>query len=195
MSVNPTTNFMSNEYILSWMEQKTEGIYGKMRTAMDSSDTRAHAEEALNRIKGKIAEAEAKHTDGALLRADIAEVIREYGADFPELQKTLKPMLQDLDERYAASVKAAQQDRSPWQTLNNWSTVVASLSPITISKEDSDRWGKAIDSQVEAFGKADQLGMINIQELNAQLNQAKQTASALMDSADKSANAIISHIG
>ena len=36
--------------------------------------------------------------------------------------------------------------------------------------------------------------MINIQEFNAQLNQAKQTASALMDAADKSANSIISHI-
>jgi F0F1-type ATP synthase membrane subunit b/b' len=36
--------------------------------------------------------------------------------------------------------------------------------------------------------------LIQIQELNSQLNQAKQTASALMDAADKSASSIINHI-
>src|ERR1041384_2094631 len=112
MSVNPTTNFMSNEYILTWMEQKTEGIYGKMRTAMDTSDGRAHAEEALNQIKSKIADAQANHTDGALLRADIDEVIKKYGAEFPEVQTTLQPVLDELDKRYAAALDAFKQIRT-----------------------------------------------------------------------------------
>ena len=191
MSVNPTTNFMSNEYILGWMEQKTEDIYGKMRTAMDSSDSRAHAEEALNQLKSKIADAAANHTDGALLRADFEDAIKKYGADFPELKKTLQPVLDELNKRYDANVYAAQHPNA-W--LKNYFDPNGVPSPVTVSKDDSDRWAKSIDDQVEAFGKVDQLSMINIQEYNAQLNQAKQTASALMDAADKSANAIINHI-
>jgi hypothetical protein len=44
------------------------------------------------------------------------------------------------------------------------------------------------------LGKQDQLGLINIQELNSEINQAKQIASALLDASSKSADAIISHI-
>jgi len=187
MSINPTTNFMSNEYILGWMEAKTEGIYGNMRTAMDSSDARAHAQEALNTIKSKIADAAANHTDGALLRADIEDAIQQYGAEFPELKTELQPILDELNKRYEAN-HAIKNSALPWLTS------AIQPPPVNISKEDCDRWAKAIDGQVEAFGKADQLSMINIQEYNAQLNQAKQTASALMDAADKSVMAIINHI-
>lgn len=191
MSITPTTNFMSNEYILGWMEQKTEGIYGKMRSAMDTADTRAHAEDALNKLKSKIADAAANHTDGALLRAEIQEAIDQFGAEFPDLEATLQPVLDELNKRVEKNDYDAKHITFLGATFDNPGGVGA---PVDISKDDSDRWAKAIDSQVEAYGKVDQLGMINIQELNAQLNQAKQTASALMDAADKSANAIISHI-
>lgn len=192
MSVNPTTNFMSNEYILSWMEAKTEGIYGKMRTAMDSSDDRANAEAALNTLKGKIADAAANQTDAALLRPDIEDVISKYGTEFPDLKSTLQPVLDELNKRYEQNDYEAKNPKVFFDVrIYDPSGVGA---PVSISKDESDRWGKSFDSQVEAFSKVDQLSMINIQEYNAQLNQAKQTASALMDAADKSANAIINHI-
>ncbi|HYP77048.1 MAG TPA: hypothetical protein VER12_13865 [Polyangiaceae bacterium] len=189
MSINPTTNFMSNEYILGWMEAKTESIYGNMRTAMDTSDDRAHAEQVMNSIKSKIADAAANHTDGALLRADLEDAIKKYGTEFPELKTALQPVLDELNTRYEKNASAA--NNFPWKALNCPAPLP---EPVSISKDDSDRWSKSIDGQVEAFGKADQLSMINIQEYNAQLNQAKQTASALMDAADKSASAIINHI-
>jgi hypothetical protein len=189
MSINPTTNFMSNEYILGWMEAKTEGIYGKMRTAMDTSNDRAHAEEVMNSIKSKIADAAANHTDGALLRTDLEDAIQKYGTEFPELKTALQPIFDELDTRYEKNASAPKD--FPWVLFK---LPAPGPEPVSISKEDSDRWSKSIDDQVEAFGKADQLSMINIQEYNAQLNQAKQTASALMDAADKSASAIINHI-
>ena len=199
MSINPTTNFMSNEYILGWMETKTDGIYGKMRTAMDSSDDRAHAEEVLNSIKSKIADAAANHTDGKLLRADLEDAIHKYGAEFPELKKTLQPILDELNQRAAKNEATARTIHIPYLTRGQLSFHLPAPAPVTpdpvsISQGDSDRWGKSIDGQVEAFGKTDQLSMINIQEFNAQLNQAKQTASALMDAADKSQSSIINHI-
>jgi len=191
MSINPTTNYMSNEYILTWMEQKTEGIYGKMRTAMDSSNHRADAEEALNGLKSKIADASANHTDGALLRDDIEELIKTYGREFPEVTTTLQPVLKELNDRYQRNVDAA---RAPLAWNPDFYDPNARPAPVDVSKDDADRWGKAIGNQVESYGKTDQLGMVNIQELNAQLNQAKQTASALMDASDKSTNTIINHI-
>jgi len=190
MSINGTTNYMSNGSILAWMEAKTEGIYGKMRTAMDTTDARANAEEALNKIKSKFADAAANETDGVLLKADIEDAIKKHGAEFPEVAETLQPILDELNQRQA---------KNEFDAKNNWLTQWTNFAapdpkPVSISGDDSKRWGDSIDNQVEAFGKQDQLGMINIQEYNAQLNQAKQTASALMDAADKSANAIISHI-
>ena len=56
MSINATSpsNYISNEEILTWMQEKTDGIYGNMRTAMDASNERAHAEDALNTVKAKL---------------------------------------------------------------------------------------------------------------------------------------------
>jgi F0F1-type ATP synthase membrane subunit b/b' len=195
MSVSGSTNYMSNATILAWMELKTEGLYGQMRAAMDQSNDRANAEDALNKIKGKIADAAANGTDATELRADLQAAIDKYGAEFPDVKKTLQPIVDELTKRHEANVYSAHH-RMTWANIsvNLPSDYPVSVDPVKLTKEDSERWGKEISDQVDAFGKTDQLGMVNIQEFNAQLNQAKNTASSLMDSADKAAQNIIGHI-
>jgi len=193
MSVSGSTNYMSNATILAWMELKTEGLYGQMRAAMDQSNDRANAEDALNKIKGKIADAAANGTDATELRADLQAAIDKYGAEFPDVKKTLQPIVDELTKRHEANVEASKQYFDPFGTPLII-PFMGPVAPVKLTQADSDRFGKEISAQVDAFGKTDQLGMVNIQEFNAQLNQAKNTASSLMDSADKAAQNIIGHI-
>jgi hypothetical protein len=79
-------------------------------------------------------------------------------------------------------------------TLTYATAAPAGPKSVKISSDDVEPWTNRLDDTVSDLGKKDQLALINIQEINSEINQAKQTASALMDSADKSANAIINHI-
>jgi hypothetical protein len=65
---------------------------------------------------------------------------------------------------------------------------------LSISSDQVTAWTQSIGNTVDDLGRQDQLAMINIQEFNSQINQTKQTASALMDATDKSNTDIISHI-
>ena len=69
------------------------------------------------------------------------------------------------------------------------------LPTVKVSSEDAERWTKEIGNKVDTLSKQDQLGLIYIQEFNSQLNRTKDTASALMASADKASDNIVSHIG
>ncbi len=63
-----------------------------------------------------------------------------------------------------------------------------------ISSDDAKRWTEQISDKVDTLGKQDQLGMVHLQDFNAQLNRTKDMASALMASADKAADNIVAHI-
>ena len=213
MSVHGTgnTSFMSNAYILGWMETKTEGIYGHMREAMDTSNTRGEAEEALNGIKAQLLDAKAKDGNMAEVFPAIAQALEKYG-DVPEVAKALQGMNDELTAQYQAAAYTAAGSPTQLQNSNQPTNrnsggprsyapsapttpaVHKDPEPVKIGDEQLDAWTKFIDTGVDAMGKQDQLGLINIQEFNAQLNQAKQTASALMDAADKAASSIINHI-
>lgn len=182
------SNFISNSEILTWMQKKTDGIYGHMRDAMDTSNNRAHAEDALNDIKNQLLQMKTNGKDATEVNAAIHDTVAKYAEEFPEIGKCLQGFADELDERFAAE---AAKDIVPhfngaWLTFDP-------PKPVTLDEKKIDDWTKAIGDKVDALGKQDQLGLINIQEFNAQLNQAKQTASALMDAADKTANSIISH--
>jgi hypothetical protein len=220
MSISATTNYMSNADFLVWMEQKTEAMYGNLTSAMQSADTNGDAEAALNKIRGDIANSKTNGGDAAAIHDEVNEVLAKYG-DTPGVADVLQPIADHLNSQYGTSnpvnVPAPQLTNpdpnsvavqvnpwTTWGTPNNAHTVLAHYTapvppappkPVKISSDEVDSWTKNIDNTVSDLGKKDQLALINIQELNSQINQAKQTASALMDSADKSANSIISHIG
>ena len=104
MSINTSgSNYMSNASIMEWMEAKTDGIYGKMRTAMDQSNNRVAAEDALNDIKAKIDDLEASGADASQLRQQIDDTIAKYSAEFPEVGGVLQPIAEELSKRFEAT--------------------------------------------------------------------------------------------
>src|SRR6188768_3677937 len=55
MTINTSgSSYMSNATIMEWMELKTDRLYEKMRGAMDQSNNRVAAEDALNDVKAKL---------------------------------------------------------------------------------------------------------------------------------------------
>ncbi len=100
---------MSNATIMEWMELKTENLYTKMRDAMDTSNSRVAAEDALNGIKGKIDDLKAGGGDPKALRDEIQDTIAQYGAEFPEVSAVLQPIASELSQR----IKDAEPSIAP----------------------------------------------------------------------------------
>jgi hypothetical protein len=186
MSISATTNYMSSETIEAWMEQKTEGLYGQMGDAMDVSNRRAAAEQEMTHIKGMLADAKNNSGDVTAVNEEINNALDEY-KDVPELVQTLGAVSQGLS-------LARDSTAAPSKDTGGYIEASPASSVIKASSGQIDDWTKTIGDTVDGLGKQDQLGLINIQEFNSQINQAKQIASALMDASDKAANAIISHI-
>jgi hypothetical protein len=189
MSIDATTNYMSNSSIEAWMEQKTEGLYGSMGDAMDTSDRRADAERELNKIKSLLTDAKSKGCDATTAYTETQAALAEY-ADVPELVQALGPIAEDLSEANEVNVPMGTA-QSGFITAT---TSPGAAQPLTVQSSQIDGWVSSIGDTVDGLGKQDQLGLINIQEFNSQINQTKQIASALMDAADKAAEAIINHI-
>ncbi|HEY1535593.1 MAG TPA: hypothetical protein VGF76_16340 [Polyangiaceae bacterium] len=204
MSVT-ATNYLSSSSIDAWMEQKTDALYGQMRDSMDTSNRRADAENALNDIKAKLLAAKDGGGDAADVRAAINETLAEY-KDIPEVAQVLQPLAKTLTDKYVAAANPPAPHpvtnsggiahASAPQNIGVWGPPSLQAAPqVKLDSGQIDDMTKSIGDAVDALGKQDQLGLINIQELNSEINQAKQIASALLDASSKSADAIISHIG
>jgi hypothetical protein len=205
MSISATSDYMSSASIEAWMEQKTSSLYQQMGDAMDSSNRRADAETALNDIKAKILATKDNGGNAGDLQAEINTTLQEY-KDLPEVTKVLQLLADKLAEQAApppaSPAPSGTQSGWSWSWSGSTSQVSAALRAalqppvaIKVSSDEADAWSKSIGDTVDGFSRQDQLGMINIQEFNSEINQAKQIASALMDSSSKTNDNIISHIG
>lgn len=178
-------SYMSNAEIIGWMQAKTGGLYQKMKDAMEVSDSRADLEEAINEAKGLIMQGQGQgHADPILVSQKLQEIKEKFGDSFPEAIDSLEHVAGELSKRFENA------GADPYPTEGNNKTAL-----VHIDEKDATRWSQELGDLVGTLGKDDQLGMINIQEFNAQINQAKQTASALIDAANKSSSAIINNIG
>jgi hypothetical protein len=194
MSINATSNYMSNADIMAWMETKTDDLYGNLRESMATADARADAESTLNGIKSQLSDLKSNGKDITEVREAIDGAIKQYGTEFPEAGKALAELGANLDAKSAEAIRAAWVPGGTDTDGNPQPGYQGPTQPVKLSSDEIDRFSKPLGDAVDVLGKKDQLSMINIQEINALLNQAKQTASALMDAADKSANVIINHI-
>jgi len=171
---------------------------------MSGASNRADAEAALDQIKAALQNSSGK--DATQVTQMINDAIAKY-PDVPEVAKVLQPMADKLNGEFStaqAQATQAQLELASNQAVGSPRNLFAQATvqslkdqatvKVNIDSGDSDTWGKQIDSTVQDLGKEDQLDMINIQEFNSEINQAKQTASALMDASDKSSEAVISHI-
>jgi len=238
MSIDTSgSSYMSTATIMAWMATKTDNLYKKMETAMDASNSRTNAEDALNDVKAKIDELKGSDADADELRQQINDTIDKYGADFPEVAEVLQPIADELTARYEANQpKAMTADTAPNElagdrhpnteagdsggdrsggSIGSQSGSPASESgkdenvgekklsddpkvefpPVKVSSEDAERWTSHIKDKVDTLSKADQLGLIYIQDFNSQINRAQDAASALVASANKAADNTVAHIG
>jgi len=189
MSITATTSYMSSFTIDQWMEQKTEGLYDQMGDAMDVSNDRADAEQELNHINSMLADAK---NNGSCQVSDVRDEIDKALGDYkdvPELVQALNDISHGISlDADASSTPGMAQSGVPV-------TRGTPATTITASSADIDSWTKSITNTVDGLGKKDQLGLIDIQEFNSEINQAKQVASALVDASNKASDAIINHIG
>ena len=195
MSISATSNYMSNDQIIAWMEKKTDDQYGRLEDSMDVANGRATEEQDLNDIKTLIVDSKTNGGDAQALSDAVNAAMDKYKDD-PEAMKVLGPIQSTLKDEYDAASDAASTSTS----YSSGGSAMVSVSqtstpaPVKITDDQRDAWGKSIDGTISDLSKQDELGMVDIQELNSEINQAKQLASALMDSADKSATSIIDHI-
>jgi len=187
---------------------------------MDQSNNRVAAEDALNDVKAKLENLKASGADAAPLRQELEATIAKYGAEFPEVGVVLQPIADELRKRSEANRPKNISEQQPpthssvgGRTNNNATPkptqpkgekveklpdemppLNAQLAQVKIDGEDVKRWSEAISDKIDTLGKQDSLGMIHLQDFSAQINRAKDTASALMASADKAADNIVAHI-
>ncbi|HTA92161.1 MAG TPA: hypothetical protein VK745_21425 [Polyangiaceae bacterium] len=209
MSISATSNYMSNTDILAWMETKTDGLYGQLRDEMNGADTSSDAEAALDKIKADLANTKTDGNNSAVIHDEVNDALTRY-KDVPGVADVLQPIADKLNDQYGTSdpvnVMPGPMSISGAIVSTSINSAYAQAHPnvslaqeigpkqFAIASDDVDAWTKNIDGTLTNLGSKDQLSLIDIQEVNSELNQAKQTASALMDAADKSATAIIEHI-
>ena len=141
MSVTATSNYMSSFTIESWMEQKTDGLYGDMGQSMDVSNRRADAEEELNKIKAMAVDAKGK--DGNALLGEVSSALSEY-SDIPEVATALQPI---ADRLTAQSNDANDPKGTPSVETSGTVDAIGSSSVgarFNVDPTDADNWSKAI---------------------------------------------------
>ncbi|HEY2410236.1 MAG TPA: hypothetical protein VGI10_29730 [Polyangiaceae bacterium] len=211
MTVEATgsSNYMSDSEIMAWMEQKTEGLYQSMRDSMDVANRRADLESALGDMQGLLADTKTGEASADQVYAKMGDLLDQY-KDFPEVTQMLEPMYATMTtQRNAAGQQAAQVaatnehnaqlqqayiDQHPGQHPPDFGAQQPTPPPFSVSAADADAWGAQMKDKVDYLGKQDQLGLINIQDVNSQINQAKEIASNLIDSQNKSASAVVANI-
>ncbi|HEY4105302.1 MAG TPA: hypothetical protein VGM44_15500 [Polyangiaceae bacterium] len=194
MSIAPTNSYMSNLDIISWMETKTDDQYDNMKSAMSVADNRSDCEAALNQIKSDIANAANDGADAKAIHDEVNAALQKY-RDIPGVSDVLQPIANKLNDGYGTSEPVNITAEAPTWGSTSTTPPPTAVPNVQISSDDSKTWSANITSTVQDLGNQDQLGMINIQEYNNEINQTKQIASALIDSANKSSQDIISHVG
>lgn len=166
--VAPESNYMSDEAMLLWLAEKTDGKYGELRDAMDTSRRRSKLIEDLAYIKN-LADGGATQAEVA---AELTKLVDAYrGTEFE----------QELYEFAAPLVEGALPE--PIETA------VDSFAEIS-----NEQFSQALESKIDALGRDDQLALIQIQSLTADIREAQQLASNLMSSSSQAANAIVGNI-
>ena len=201
--------YISSGELLAWLAMVGGNTYDDMREQMMATEQRAALQEDLGHIKAVIEETQSTK-DLAKLQGEIAAVMEKYeGTEFEERVNAL------FGERLKAfqAIDAAATDLgTAAQELGQ----VSSSDPedpnqqAAMSKHDQarkaydnarssiegqlDSWKTDVESKLDKLGKDDQLALIRIQELNARINQATQTASNLLASQDQAKSAAIMNL-
>ena len=165
------SNYISDENLLVWLAQKQDGIYGELRSHMDMSRARSKLMADLNHLKEKL--------DGGMThdeaQAEMELLLEQYAGT---------PFEAELNELFAEPL-AYLQER----------TDVDRAGEMVFSGNLLEQLSTSIESEVDRLGRDDQLELIEIQSLSADLRETSQLASNLVASANQASNTIVGNIG
>ncbi|MEI9954015.1 MAG: hypothetical protein WDO74_34815 [Pseudomonadota bacterium] len=201
MSISATSsNYISQDTIDTWMQTKLGDAYSDIRKGMDTSGHRTDAEKALNDIKNKLLQMKTNGKDASEVTAAMNKAIEQFSEEFPDVKKVLQGFADTLNQRAADARQAAESPQSGWETHGEESVYVTHPpthhpEPVHIDEKEIDSWTTGITDAVDALSKEDQLGLLNLNQLNSHIGQTENIASALMDSRNKVIDGIINRIG
>ena len=164
------SNYISDENLLVWLAQTQDGLYGELRDHMDMSRARSKLMADLNHLKSEL---DGDDTDPAQVRAEIEALLAQYAGT---------PFETELNELFAAPLAELELSMTTPDGTFSYSNFEEQLSA-------------ALESKVDELGRDDQLELIEIQSLTADIREASQLASNLVASGAQAANTIVGNIG
>lgn len=166
--VERDSNYVSDEALLLWLAEKQDGLHGDLREHMDLARTRSKLIEDLNRIKSLVDEG----TDPDVVAREMSWMLAAYkDTEFADgLREVFDSALEEV----------AMYSRAPHGSV--------------VGEAQIDEASALIQGHIDALGRDDQLALIQIQSLTADIREASQLASNLMASANQAANTIVGNI-
>lgn len=168
------SNYVSDESLLLWLAEKTEGKYGELRDAMDTSRRRSKLMEDLGHIKSMVD----RGASNEEIAHELANLLEAYRGT--ELEHEL----------YAFAAPLVNEDLA----LQTTSEIIASFFAGGLNPMTDEELAEVFQNKIDALGRDDQLALVTIQSLTADIREAQQLASNLMSSTNQAANAIIGNI-
>jgi hypothetical protein len=163
------SNFISDESLLLWLAQKQDGLYGDLRDHMDMSRERSKLILDLSHLKENIDSGQSPEQ----IREQVEQILQSYGDT---------PYADDLEKLFQSFFGAFEIDAE------------LRMPVISMADKETADLSAAIQSTVDSLGRDDQLELIQIQSLTADIREAGQLASNLLSSSNQTANAIVGNI-
>jgi hypothetical protein len=187
------SNYISDEDLLVWLAQKQDGLYGDLRDRIDASRARSKLMEDLNHLKGLIDGGELDREEAL---AEIHELLSAY--EGTEFEQTLNELFAEPLEALSRVPEEATDSMPELDTaipLPHVETGSIQRGIVeALSKPVLDRLSSSIESKVDALGRDDQLALIEVQSLTADIREAAQLASNLVASSNQATSTIVGNI-
>jgi hypothetical protein len=187
--------YVSDAELLLWLQAKSSSEYDKLRELMDLSQLRSKAIEDLSHLKNALDDA--VNDPGAAL-AQIQTIEAAYAGtdladDIAAVTGPMKDAIEDLafaKGRYGALVADSENVDSEAisQAAGALQTAQSALSAQAVQSASD------LGATIDALGRDDQLALIQIQDLMANVRQASQLTSNIVAGHAQTADGIVANI-
>ena len=183
----------SNAQLIAWASQHTAAMGKTMEDAMEGGDARQDELSQLAKIQSSLEQAKSESNPNYLNQAK-AE-LEQLFADHPDMKSSLGDLYNQVSTAdFNFRTKDGTQDYSTekdygdpvgakaWKEADD--TVSASLG-------SDGAWSTMLTAANDSIKKADDKGMLDIQNLNSEIQQAQQLASGLVSSNNQTSMSVI----
>lgn len=186
----------ANTDLVAWASQHTEAMGKAMQDAMEGADARQDETEQISKIQASLERAKAEGNPNYITEAkgELDKLFAEH-PDMKSLLGDLYAQVSDADWKFRT--KDGTTDYSSAKSYGDaagskaWGEAIDTLNA---SMGSDGAWTTMLGAANESIKKDDDKGMLTIQNLNAQIQQAQQLASNLISSNDQTAMACVGNI-